>query len=225
MVALAIGGHTALLEEAVGETRNPGQFAELGLGIGLLAVRNRKAMAGIVDGAFEQACKWQTTAPGCLAVVIGQPPPGQGAGDRIGGQRTAPGNARHAGIQVRRHASPGCATGIDRTHGLARRMQQPEAIAADAGHVRIDHGQCRGNGNRRFDGVTALAQDIEAGLCCQRMRGDDGATGSEYRFHQSVSLRVSVCCRRARPDRPMPAPPASWRCGRTSGASAFRDRR
>ena len=40
-----------------------------------------------------------------------------------------------------------------------------------------------------FDGVAAFAQNIEAGLGCERMRGDDGAPPAKDGFHDVRHLR------------------------------------
>ena len=51
----------------------------------------------------------------------------------------------------------------------------PETIAADAVHMRIDHGNGGGGGDHGFHGVAALAQNGERRLGRECMRGNGHA--------------------------------------------------
>ena len=76
----------------------------------------------------------------------------------------------------------GAAAGVDGDDIMARFVNQPEAVAADAVHVRINHrdGGCRGD--HCFECSAALAQYRESGLRGQRMRCDHHAAGGESGF-------------------------------------------
>ena len=78
--------------------------------------------------------------------------------DCTGGHRTA------ASIEIAHRACPGV-------------VDQPEGIAADPGHVWIEHRQRRRGGNRRIDRRASRAQDIDARLRGQRMRARHHAVG------------------------------------------------
>jgi len=64
---------------------------------------------------------------------------------------------------------------------LTRRLQHAEAIAADAGHLRLDHAQDRDRGDCRVGGVAAGAQRLDGGEARQRMRGRGHALASDDR--------------------------------------------
>ena len=56
------------------------------------------------------------------------------------------------------------AAGAERDQLLAAGLgDQREAVAADAGHLRLDHGEHGGGGDGRVDGVAALAQGFDGG--------------------------------------------------------------
>ena len=61
-------------------------------------------------------------------------------------------------------AGGAAAGGEDGPHRLPRLVQQPEAVAAQSGHVRIDRGQGGGHGDAGLDGVAALGQHRGGGL-------------------------------------------------------------
>jgi hypothetical protein len=67
-------------------------------------------------------------------------------------------NAALAGIEIQRRQRTGRAAGVDRHRIALRRHNQPEAVAADAVHVRINHGDGGGGGDHCLNGVAARAQ-------------------------------------------------------------------
>ena len=71
---------------------------------------------------------------------------------------------------------------------LPREPDDREHVAADAGHVRFGHAQHRGCGDGGVDGVTALAQHLEASRggewlarCDRALRGIDGGSAGQGR--------------------------------------------
>ena len=66
------------------------------------------------------------------------------------------------------------AAGLDAAHPAARLAHQPEAVAADAVHVRIDDRDGGRHGHHRLDGVAALGQHRPAGLGGEVMGRGDG---------------------------------------------------
>ena len=95
---------------------------------------------------------------------------------------------------------------------------QPEAVTADPGHVRIDHRQRRRRRHARLNRGAAIGQHVTARLRCEVMRrGHNAAQRSGGMEHQPapgaltpVSPASSSCSARAnnRPSRPGAA--TSW---------------
>ena len=82
-------------------------------------------------------------------------------------------------IKLQRRLGAGAAGAHDGAHAAGRFADQPEAIAADMIHVRIDSGDRRRHGDHRLDGVAALGQDGAAVLDgCGVRRADDAAAVS-----------------------------------------------
>ena len=140
------------------EARLIDQFGELGAGVVVLAQRYRETLARIVDRAFEQAREGQSSAPLGAAQFVGGTPAGQRSGDGIGGQRAAPADAGLRPVEFAPDVVAGGAAGVDRQHLAVIAAQQPEAVAADPGHVRIDHGEARRDRDARLHRRAAVAQ-------------------------------------------------------------------
>jgi hypothetical protein len=91
-----------------------------------------------------------------------------------------PGNRVLAGVEIQRGGVRGAAAGVDRVDAAVRFADQPEAVATDAGHVWIDHGQAGGGGDCGFDRAAAIAQHVAAGLRGEVVgRNDEAATGAQ----------------------------------------------
>jgi hypothetical protein len=76
---------------------------------------------------------------------------------------------------------PSSPRGASPARRLARARDQPEAVASDAVHVRIDHRNGGRRGNHRFDGVAAFPQDAGGALRGERMRCDGHAAAASGR--------------------------------------------
>src|SRR6185437_3787696 len=71
-----------------------------------------------------------------------------------------------AGITIKPWRRPGAGPSRphDRAHAARRLADQPEAVAADMVHVRIDGGDGGRHGDHRLDGVAAFGEDGAAVL-------------------------------------------------------------
>ena len=108
-----------------------------------------------------------------------QDPTRDRARHRQGGERPARRNRLEPGlgIELRLRPAAGDAGRHQGTHPARRLAQEPEAVAAELVHVRIDHRDRSRHGDHGLDGVAALGQDRAAGLCRSRVgRSDHAAT-------------------------------------------------
>ena len=69
----------------------------------------------------------------------------------------------------------GAAGAVDALRRASRLGDEHEGVAADPGHVRVDHGDRRGGGDHRLDRVAAGAKHLGARLGRRPMRGGDHA--------------------------------------------------
>ena len=106
------------------------------------------------------------------------------AGDRQGGVRPAPRDRVVAlvAIALDRREAPGGAAGLDRADASAGLADEPEPVAADRIHVRVDDRDRRRHGGHRLDGVAAFGQDGAAGLGRERVGRRDRGRGKDRRF-------------------------------------------
>jgi len=107
---------------------------------------------------------------------------------------------------------------VERVHRAgARVVNQPERVAAHAGHVRVDHREHRGRRDRRVDRGAARLQDLDAGLGGQRVRrGDHAAVRQRGRTPGIEDAPSSAPTRAAAPSR---RPRAGCGCSRRSPGS------
>ena len=74
---------------------------------------------------------------------------------------------------LERAGSRGTAARVEETHGTASGIpDQPELIAADAGHVRIHHGEHGAGGDGGINGGAAGLERVDAGFRGERVRTD-----------------------------------------------------
>ncbi len=154
----------------LGEARHLGELAALRSSVLRLGGGDGITLAGVERGVVEEACQAHAAAePGaCRERCL---PAGDRARDRDGGERAARRDGREAVAAVERQigGSGGAAAGLDRRHCAAAGRDQHEAVAAEPGHVRIDHhGDGRGR-DHGLDRVAALAQHGQPALRRQVM--------------------------------------------------------
>ncbi len=78
-------------------------------------------------------------------------------------------------IKLRRRLGTGGSRAHQCAHAAGRLSDQPEAVAANMVHVRIDGGDARCHGEHRLDGVAPLGKDRAAIFDGGAMRGSDNA--------------------------------------------------
>jgi len=109
--------------------------------------------------------------------------------------------------RLERGARAGAAGAVVAPDRLPRHVQHAEAIAADAGHLRLDHAQHRDRGHRRVGCVTARAQRLDGGKARQRVRGRGHALAGDDR-RAARQLKVA-----AHGDSRVPVPKFASPCG------------
>ncbi len=179
------GGKSRLLEDGalvrrltVGqkglhETRRGFQLGIFLAGQRRLAARHRIAFARAPDRGVEQHVQRQparTFIDAFAGLRFGrfqrQHPTGDRARHRQRGERPARRNFVMTGVAIkpRRRLRAGNACAHNRAHPAVGFADQPEAVAADMVHVRIDRGDRRRHRQHRLDGVAAFGQDGAAVL-------------------------------------------------------------
>ncbi len=86
----------------------------------------------------------------------------------------------------------GGATGINRNGFPFRRHHQPEAVAAQPVHMRIDHRNGCGGGDHRFECAAAVAQYGKGAFTRQMMGGDDHALRGHVALNHNCSRLISA---------------------------------
>ncbi len=127
------------------------------------------AAASISASGILPPCAW--------AAASARLQPAIAPGTVEGSERAARGDRVETGLPVELRLRPAAGharrhQGADAARGL---MDEPEAVAAEPVHVRIDHRDHRRHGDHRLDRITALGQDRVPGRDRGRMGGGDGA--------------------------------------------------
>ncbi|MNK89975.1 hypothetical protein D3C87_1100050 [compost metagenome] len=171
-------------QKSLGEARHIGQLGGLGGHAGGLALRDRHAHAGIVDGIRQQPRERQAPAQRVARPGQRRLPAGHRASHGVGRHAATRGNGLEAGLPIARDGGIARrrAAGVERARRLAGPGDQPEAVAADAIHMGIDHGDGGGGRDHRLDGVAALAQHGQRALRRQRVRRHGHAPASPDRI-------------------------------------------
>ena len=150
----------------------------------------------MTNGFGEQVAQGQATADGA-GIIEGQRPAADCSGHGQGGLGAAGGDrlAFKRAIAGERGIAAGGAAALEGPHPAPGVTHQPEAVAADGVHVRIDDGNRRGHGDHGLDGVAAQDEDIAAGLGCQLMGRRDGPVAENLgRTHMILqSAAVAPC--------------------------------
>ena len=148
-----IGGQAPASRNIGREARHIGKLGEAFARQLRLAARDERAVLRIVDRVAEKTVEVGLASP-ASADFQRHAPSVNRAGHSVGRERAARRDGGKSlppvktGIDI--HAGPaGGANG----HGIASRLaDQPVAVAAKAGHMRIDHGQRRRRRDHRLDG-------------------------------------------------------------------------
>ena len=166
----------ALDEESLGKAGSGKQGGLLQKRIAPLRRSDRHSLRGR-DGWHRRAGdRAGICPPSARASSSARPQPLDGPGDRE--RRIGP--ARRDGVVALVPVAPdggeraGRPRGIEGVDAAARLAHQPEAVAAEAVHVRIDHGDRRRHGDHGLDRVAAGGQDRLAGLGGEPMGSRDG---------------------------------------------------
>jgi hypothetical protein len=190
---LAFARQLPVQQERRHEIRRVLQFGKLRRGELLLAQGDREAVLAGPHGVLDQARQRQPAAE-FLADRKRLRPSGQGAGDRVGRERPALRDRRMTvrGVHLCGRGLRRPATGVHCQRPPSRGRDQPEAVAADGGHVRIDHRKACRHRNRRLDGVAALAQHAHtrlAGEMVRRCHHATAGTGSVQHWENRMRFR------------------------------------
>ena len=164
----------AVDQKCCGEFRHVLELGKVLLGEPRLAARHGIAVAGVDDGRCQEDAERQPRAVG-LRRLKRQHPAADGA--RHGERRERP--ARRDGlvlaIKLQPRLHPGGTRRHDGAHAAGRLADEPEAVAAEMIHVRVDGGDRRRHGHHRFQRVAAFGEDRTAGFHGAEMRRADDA--------------------------------------------------
>ena len=168
----------------VRETRLVAHLIQLARDVAGEVAGDRDTAGCVGDGVFEQPRQGQAAAPAIAADVVRHLPAGHGARHGQGGQGAALGNRGAVlrpvefGVGQRR----GAAAGVNGGWRAARFVNQPEIIAAETAHVRVDDRNRARRRNHGFDGIAAVAQNPCAGLGREVVRGDNHTAIDAFRL-------------------------------------------
>ena len=197
-------GRRAAGPEAGDEARRRLQGLQL---VGLVAefgIRDRIAFATMADRVQQQFAQRHAPAER-VRELEGELPAADGSGHGHRRFRAARRNGvvALAAIVFDRGERAGRAAGFDAVEPAAGLMNQPEAIAADAVHMRVDHGDRRRHRDHGLDGVAAFGENGPACFGGKPMRSCHGSGGEDRRIqHQGFSssrngpsgLEARICC-------------------------------
>ena len=136
-----------------------------------LAARHNISVARMFDGGRKQQIEGHLAAVR-FGGVRSEHPRGNRARHRQRGERPARRNFIATGLTIEPRCRPrACPSGAhQRPHAAGRLPHQPEAIAANVIHVRIDRRDGRSHREHRFNGVAAFGKDRAPVLDSGRMR-------------------------------------------------------
>ncbi len=152
--------HLAVDEEGLAKADGVFHFRQFLGGQARLAARHRVALARVLDRGREQHIERQPRAER-LGRVQRQHPGRHRARHGERRERAARRDLVVAGVAIGSDGrlGPGPPRAHQRPHAAGRRADQPEAVAADMIHVRIDRGDRRGHGEHGFDRIAAFGQE------------------------------------------------------------------
>ncbi len=174
----AFGGRLAVDEERRGEAGYVLELRELVSGEARLAARHRNAVARVTDRRREQPLERHPAAE-CARRLVRQRPAADRTGHRERRERPARRDRLMLAIEIAPRLLARKARRLDRADATPRLAEQPEAVAADVIHVRIDGGDRGRHRDHGFDRVAAFGEHVAAGFGGGAMRRtNDGASMS-----------------------------------------------
>ena len=173
-------GVVAVDEIGRGEIRLRREIGGIARAGARLAGRDRDAVARVADRVGEQIRQRQARAHGG-GEFMGEHPAADGAGHGQGGVGAAGGDDvdLKRAVALDRRPCAGEPAGLDGPHAALGFVDQPETVAADAVHVRIDDGDRRGHREHGLDGVAALGDDVATRFRGEAMGGGRGGAGKD----------------------------------------------
>ena len=151
--------------------RLPAQFRPLGRGYRALPRRHHHARLAKRHRIAQQPRQRQRTARRFQRRCPSRNRPGYG----VRCQRPAKRHRLQPGIQIQRNSPRRAAAAMDAVHRAVRLMDHPEPVAADPGHMRIDHRQTGCDRDGRLHRIAAILQHGQARLRRKEMRRSDHA--------------------------------------------------
>ena len=173
----------AVDQKGLGEPRQVAEFAEFsGAGAGL-GRRHRRAVSGIANRILQQARQRQRFSGQRLRDLERFIPAADGPGDGQRRLRPAVRNLRQPGVGFRGGQRPRRAAGVNGYRFALRRDDKPEAIAAQAVHMWVNHRNGGRRGDHGFYRAAAFAQHGNRALAGQMVRGDRHPVGGYITLH------------------------------------------
>ncbi len=178
-----------------------------------MAFRDDGASFGEQHRFLEDARQRQAAAP--LPADFQRRRPGRyGTRDGIGRQRTPPWDLGEPTLPIQRdvHGGAGAACSVDGQRRAPGLGDQPETVAAEAGHMRIGDGQGGGGGHRCFDRIPAFGQNPRTGLSGEAWGAVTMASPRSGRHHHGDSINSAISSKASSPflqpsnERPTGAP-------------------
>ena len=197
-------GRCAVVPEGRDETGRRRQRLQLVGLVAELGIRERIALAAIADRISQQFAQRHAAAERARKIE-GELPAADGAGDAERCFRPAGGYGVVAlvAIALDRRQCAGRTAGLDAVQPAAGLMHQPEAVAADAVHVRVDHRDRRRHRDHGLDRIAAFGEDGPSRLGGEAVGRRHGGGGEDGRIrHQGFSIsepmpiwaRARICC-------------------------------
>lgn len=188
-LAKAAAGNRRLAvdQKGFGKSRQRAELGKLAGGGAGLGFGDRDPVAGVADSVFQQTRQRQRLAAQGVRYPERFVPAADGPGDGQRGARAAVRYLPEVGIGLRRRPRARRAAGVYCYRLPLWRNDEPEAVAAEPVHMRINHGDGGRRGDHCFDCASAFAQYGKRALAGQVMGGDRHPTGGYMTVHSLSS--------------------------------------
>ena len=157
-----------------------GEFSGTGAGLG---GGHRRTVRGIANRILQQARQRQRFSGQGLRDLERFIPAADGPGDGQRRLRPAVRNLRQPGVGLRRGQRTCRTAGVNGYRFALRRHDKPEAIAAQAVHMWVNHRNGGRRGDHGFYRAAAFAQHGNRALAGQMVRGDRHPVGGYITLH------------------------------------------